>query len=303
MTPVRAPFLSSVGARTYTLLRSLLHPDKPGEKPFADICATSEVHFHPKPSTTMQRFKFNSRSRQPGESVANYVAKLRRLAEYCEFGDSLSDLLRDRLVVGVQDERIQRRLLSERDLKFQKAYEVAQAMEFAAKNAEQLSASANGDVKPETPPVVVQNVNSQKPTLSSCYRCDCKGHVPSSRRFKSATCHGCKKMGHILRACKAKGKGGKQEQRAAVVEQEWELPEDDEQSQQYHHYMTHKVSKEKIVNSLESNQKPWVTPVMIEGKILTWKLTLVHQCHRSVKLFIGSCGKSSALHCVIQPLS
>ena len=69
----RAIFLSSVGARTYTLLRSLLHPDKPGEKPFANICATLEVIFHPKPSTTMQRFKFNSRSRQPGESVANYV--------------------------------------------------------------------------------------------------------------------------------------------------------------------------------------------------------------------------------------
>ena len=63
-------------------------------------------------------------------------------------------------------------------------------------------------------------------------------------------------MGHILRLCKAKGKGGKQEQRAAVVEQEWELPEDDEQSQHYHHYMTHTVSKEEIVNSLGSNQKP-----------------------------------------------
>ena len=72
-------------------------------------------------------------------------------------------------------------------------------------------------------------------------------------------------MGHILRACKAKGKGGKQEQRAAVVEQEWELPKDGEQSQQYHHYMTHKVSKEEIVNSLESNHKLWFTPVLIEG--------------------------------------
>ena len=99
MPPESTPFSSSMGARTYTLLRSLLHSDKPGEKPFGDICATLEVHFHPKPSTTMQRFKFSSRSRQPCESVTNYVAELRRLAEYCEFGDSLSDLLPDRLVV------------------------------------------------------------------------------------------------------------------------------------------------------------------------------------------------------------
>ena len=91
-------------------------------------------------------------------------------------------MLQDRLLVEVQDERIQRRLLLERDLKFQKACEVAQAMEWAAKNAEQLSASASVDVKPETSPVVVQNVNSQKPTLSSCYRCGYKGHVPSTCR-------------------------------------------------------------------------------------------------------------------------
>ena len=86
MPPESASFLSSVGARTYTLLRSLLHPDKPGEKQFADICATLEVHFHPKPSATMQRFKFNSRSRQPGESVANYVAELRRRPNIVSLG-------------------------------------------------------------------------------------------------------------------------------------------------------------------------------------------------------------------------
>ena len=74
MLPERVPFfLSSVGARTYTLLRSLLHSDKLGEKPFAGTGATLKVHFHPKPSTIMQRFKFNSRCRQPDESVANYV--------------------------------------------------------------------------------------------------------------------------------------------------------------------------------------------------------------------------------------
>ena len=47
----------------------------------------------------------------------------------------------------------------------QKAYEVAQAMELAAKTAEQLSASASVDVKPKTPPVVVQNVKTARNPL------------------------------------------------------------------------------------------------------------------------------------------
>ena len=36
--------------------------------------------------------------------------------------------------------------------------------------------------------------------------------------------------------------------------------------------MTHKVSKEEIVNSLESNQKPWFTPVIIERQKLNMEI-------------------------------
>ena len=70
---------------------------------------------------TIQRFKFNSRSRQEGESVATFVAALRHLAIHCEYGVSLSDMLRDRLICGVNDDRIQRRLLAEAKIDFTKA--------------------------------------------------------------------------------------------------------------------------------------------------------------------------------------
>ena len=77
----------------------------------------------------MQRFRFNSRARQPGESVAAYIAELKRLSEHCSFGESLDDMLRDRFVCGIQDQRTQRRLLAETDLTLKKATEVAQAIE------------------------------------------------------------------------------------------------------------------------------------------------------------------------------
>ena len=66
----------------------------------------------------MQRFKFNSRFRQPGESVSNFVSELRSLAEFCNFGSTLDDMLHDRLVCGINDDNIQRRLLSEDKLFF-----------------------------------------------------------------------------------------------------------------------------------------------------------------------------------------
>ena len=63
-------------------------------------------HYQPKPSTIVQRFKFHSCSRKPGESVATYIAELKRLSEDCEFGDFLQEMLRDRIVCGINDPRI-----------------------------------------------------------------------------------------------------------------------------------------------------------------------------------------------------
>ena len=50
----------------------------------------------------------------------------------------LSDMLRDRLVVGIMNDRIQRRLLAEKELTFKRAYELAIAHETAEKNTTEL---------------------------------------------------------------------------------------------------------------------------------------------------------------------
>ena len=58
-------------------------------------------HHDPKPSVIVQCYRFNLCNRRSGESVAAYVAELRHLSEHCEFGTTLSQMLRDRLVCGV----------------------------------------------------------------------------------------------------------------------------------------------------------------------------------------------------------
>jgi len=73
-TKKHAIFLSSVGASMCALLRSLVAPSKPGEKSFAELITTLSNHFQPTPSPIVERFKFHSRSRKPGESVADFVA-------------------------------------------------------------------------------------------------------------------------------------------------------------------------------------------------------------------------------------
>ena len=98
------------------------------------IYETLENHFSPKLSVIVERFKFHNRSRLEGEKVAEFVAGLRRLSEHCQFGATLEDMLRDRLVCGISDDRIQRRLLAKREFSFEKVVEIATATEMALKN-------------------------------------------------------------------------------------------------------------------------------------------------------------------------
>ena len=104
----RAVLLSVVGSSTYVLLRNLVQPAKPGDKTYAELVAKLKDHYNPTPSETIQRSRFNSRVRKPGESVATFVAELRALAEFCNYGDSLETMIRDRIVCGIMHRKSKR---------------------------------------------------------------------------------------------------------------------------------------------------------------------------------------------------
>lgn len=200
----RAVLISVVGPATYKLIRNLVSPDKPSTKTYAQIVTLMKDHFDPKPSEIVQRYKFDSRVRQPSETVSAYVAELRRLAHDCNFGTTLQQMLRDRLVCGINDDRIQRRLLSEPDLTFEKAFEMAVASETASKNVQDLHAKA---------PLACNSVKTEGKERKGdwkkkeCYRCHGKQHSAAECKFKEAKCHACGKVGHIAKACRNKNKG------------------------------------------------------------------------------------------------
>ena len=85
-----AMLLSICGLTTYRLIRSLVSPKKATDYTFTKLIEKVAKHFNPHPSATVQRYKFNSYCRQPGESVADYIAAHHALSENCEFGDTLN---------------------------------------------------------------------------------------------------------------------------------------------------------------------------------------------------------------------
>ena len=106
---------SDVGPTTYELFCKLLAPNKPTESSFEEIKESMEKHVIPNTSVIVERSKFNTRVQKSGESLASFAADLRGQAQKAKLPATLDETLRDRFVVGLTDERINRYLLSQGD--------------------------------------------------------------------------------------------------------------------------------------------------------------------------------------------
>lgn len=90
-------------------------------------------YFASKRNVIFERYKFNSRAQQTGESMDTFVTALYIQAETCEFGNIKKNLIRDRIVIEIQDTRTFERLQLMNDLTANKALEIARQAEIQAK--------------------------------------------------------------------------------------------------------------------------------------------------------------------------
>ena len=120
-------------------------------------------------------------------------------------------MLRDRLVYGINDDRICGKFLEEKDLSYKRALEIVRGVEAASKNLKEMK------VKNEvTTPAPVHKVQGQRhaPTRERgqnpkvmCHRCGTEGHLVTTCRFRDKTCYKCGKKGHLAKVCRSKAKG------------------------------------------------------------------------------------------------
>ena len=242
----RAVFLSAVGAKTFALLEDLVAPGLVSGRTYEQLVEVLRDHFEPKSSAIVARFRFNSCYRDDGESVTDYVARLRKLAKPCKFAEgALSDMLRDRLVCGIRDPSMQTKLLSESELTLDSALALACAREAAQAQAQEIGRAVPlpaqtapdtgaaaplsvGRVTPPRPPAARQRGYPAEMTSSGrrgglsrprgrsdppqqqyppCIRCRSRRHTPSRCWARSRRCYQCGEMGHVREACPLAGTG------------------------------------------------------------------------------------------------
>ena len=275
----RAIFLTSLGGKCYHTLRALVQPHKPTEKSYKECKEALEEHFAPKPTEIVQRYRFYTCVQKCNETIPEFVANLRQLSEGCKFKE-LNNMLRDRLVVGCRDTAIQRKLLSESALTFEKALSIARATEIANKDvenlksigklsdAEQSTSDSVHKIRPQKPAPVRSAVKKQdftdtkqtKETAKKCWRCGGTKHKPQSCNFRTETCFKCSKIGHTQSQCdQVKAYQQKMYQKKkSFVKKAHHLDDESSAAENMDHL------EDESVNKL-TNSTPYITTLLVNG--------------------------------------
>ena len=89
--------------------------------------------------------------------------------------------LRDSFVCGLKSEATQKKLLTESDLTFTRAVEIALSMEAATTNTKQMHSSSTPSASVQKPAEVckVKSSSQKKEASFRCYRCGNPDHRPS----------------------------------------------------------------------------------------------------------------------------
>ena len=170
---------------------------------FAEIVDNLAKHLDPKPIVIAERFKFHKAEQQESESIRDFLARLKKLAETCEFDGYRQEAIRDRFVCGLKERTIQRKLLAVVDLTLQMAVEKACAAECSEKETTALHGASVEEVKKVAAP------------FPECFRCGKVNHSSDTCFFRNSKCHGCQKVSHIVRKCPEK------EQKPESVKKTW----------------------------------------------------------------------------------
>ena len=109
-------------------------------KPVKINTSSTQYCFIGDTNETYERFVFNSRAEKEGETIEQYKTALRTLAQTCNFCTCLHEsLLRDRVVLGIQDNSVRKKLLQERQLHLAKALDICRSSETTASQLKSMS--------------------------------------------------------------------------------------------------------------------------------------------------------------------
>ena len=168
---------------------------KPVLEQFADYC-------EPRKNVPFERYRFNKRTQEAGESYDQYRTALRKLAEGCEFSTiTPEEILRDRLVFGISDHKVRERLLRESAMTLKKTDEICRASESSSAQMREVGQTDTVNVI-NTAKKGVRQRNATSKQGKACGNCG-RHHEIGNCAARGKLCNECGKLNHFASVCRS----------------------------------------------------------------------------------------------------
>ena len=102
--------LHAMGGESEDIFTSFTFDDGTDQNNYDRVKEKFDHHFIAKKNVIYERAKFNQRVQGEDELVENFVTDLFRVAELCEHGFLKDEMIRDRLVVALRNDKISEKL-------------------------------------------------------------------------------------------------------------------------------------------------------------------------------------------------
>ena len=186
--------------------------NKESELKIETIMEKFDSHFIPKVNTTYERYCFFKRQQLIDENIVSYYSCIKILAKSCSFKDMKESLIRDKIIIGMNDETLRQRFLQEscsKELTAEQIVESCKMKQISRQQNEEITRNptieyVKTDFKKKEYKKEFKNKDyeykkpAERKTCGKCGRTHEFGNCPA---YKSK-CHKCNKEGHWEKLCR-----------------------------------------------------------------------------------------------------
>ncbi|KAL1461086.1 hypothetical protein WDU94_013017 [Cyamophila willieti] len=179
---------------------------------YEDVVKKFTEYFSPRKNITMMRYQFLTRYQQKNEPMESFISDLKIKSLNCELKELRDDLVRDMIIIGMNDAQLKEKLLSRDNLKLEDVVtecrtaaitkkHVKEMQEKSCQNSNILLCTKQEDKTIDR--VRCSGCHGRRHEERKCFKCGGPYQFGHKCLMKNIKCFRCNEFGHIARNCES----------------------------------------------------------------------------------------------------